>query len=164
MDQEKLDALFDSKNPRKRSRILKLFRGPQKAGAQDSTFSKPAPVPNTEAAVTSTATKNHPQSSNFHARAPVHGRGSHVDQTHGQQVGPKHHREGVTDPFQRAGTVHNGFGGEKNKHFLGESTQYQNISLPGRHTNNWGVEGGMPEEYRPSIFQADGAEIQNQVG
>ncbi|OLY82971.1 hypothetical protein AYI68_g2901 [Smittium mucronatum] len=41
--------------------------------------------------------------------------------------------------------------------------QYQNISFPGRHPNNWGVEGGMCEEYGPSIFQAGGAGIQNQV-
>ncbi|PVU91960.1 hypothetical protein BB561_004095 [Smittium simulii] len=46
---------------------------------------------------------------------------------------------------------------------MGENTEHQNICIPGRHPNYWGVEKDMQEKYGPSIFQTDRAGIQNQV-
>ncbi|OLY84758.1 hypothetical protein AYI68_g1071 [Smittium mucronatum] len=63
VEQEKPDALIASKNPEQRSIIRKPFRKRQKAGAQNSTISKPSPAQNTEAAVPSTNAKNHPHPS-----------------------------------------------------------------------------------------------------
>ncbi|OMJ08851.1 hypothetical protein AYI69_g10911, partial [Smittium culicis] len=46
---------------------------------------------------------------------------------------------------------------------MGESTQHQNIGIPGRYNNYWGIERSMYKEYRPNILEADGAGIQNQT-
>ncbi|PVU94904.1 hypothetical protein BB561_002188 [Smittium simulii] len=46
---------------------------------------------------------------------------------------------------------------------MGESTEHQNICIPGRHPNYWGVEKDMQEKYGPSIFQTDRTGIQNKV-
>ncbi|PVU95345.1 hypothetical protein BB561_001890 [Smittium simulii] len=47
---------------------------------------------------------------------------------------------------------------------MGENTEHQNIGIPGRHPNHWGVEKDMQEKYGPSIFQTDRTGIQNKVG
>ncbi|PVU90869.1 hypothetical protein BB561_004670 [Smittium simulii] len=46
---------------------------------------------------------------------------------------------------------------------MGENTEHQNICIPGRHPNYWGVKKDMQDKYGPSIFQADRTGIQNQV-
>ncbi|PVU92343.1 hypothetical protein BB561_003884 [Smittium simulii] len=46
---------------------------------------------------------------------------------------------------------------------MGKNTEHQNICIPGRHPNYWGVEKDMQEKYGPSIFQTDRAGIQNKV-
>ncbi|OLY84610.1 hypothetical protein AYI68_g1225 [Smittium mucronatum] len=107
-----LDALIANKKPEKRYRMLKTFLGHQKAGTQDSNISKSAPAHNNETAITTTATNNHPQSSNFRGRRRDHGRGSQG-----------------SDPVQGSEPEKNGFRGEPKMYFCSEG-----VSVEGRRT------------------------------
>ncbi|OMJ10264.1 hypothetical protein AYI69_g10315 [Smittium culicis] len=77
MDQVKLDALIANMRPEKRSRIRKPFRGRQQAVAKYSTLRKPDTAKNNEAAISATATNNHPQTSSFRERERGRERGTH---------------------------------------------------------------------------------------
>ncbi|OMJ21995.1 hypothetical protein AYI69_g5579, partial [Smittium culicis] len=76
MDSEKFEAQLAASKSTRRPRVRKPFRGRQQACTQNSTYNKPTPAKNPEAATPSAPTNNHPQQSSFRGRGRGRGRGS----------------------------------------------------------------------------------------
>ncbi|OMJ18714.1 hypothetical protein AYI70_g5195 [Smittium culicis] len=185
MDQEKLEALIPSKNPEKRSRVRKPFRGRKQYSTQNSTGSKISQVQTTEAATTP-ATVNNPST-----QGPTRDVQFSMKLNYGQQMVPQNRRERVPNSLQRIGTAKQVFRDlspllleweripvqsasvriiTESSHIykdssldtdMGENTRIPIICISRRSIDLGRIEGEMRIEYSQGSIQTNGTWLQN---